>query len=135
MISKEGEDGASGGGCAARRGTRHLHLDADGGAFAARGISLAILVDGPSLTLGDSRSGSSRRCLSSFYVSCFPRDRHDFVEATVFSRDACVVMTGTFVADVYEAQADAAAPLFVNHVGWWFKPWFYTHVRDVLEVR
>lgn len=47
----------------------------------------------------------------------------DFVEATVFSRDECVVMEGTFVDSVPKGAT-------VNNVGLWYKPWFYTHVRD-----
>jgi len=47
----------------------------------------------------------------------------DFVEATVFSRSSAVIMTGTF-ADTADGK--------INNVGLWFKPWFYTHVRDML---
>ena len=53
-------------------------------------------------------------------------DPADFVEATVYSRDECVVMEASFVPD---AEVDASR---VNNLGWWFKPWFFTHVRDVI---
>ena len=60
----------------------------------------------------------------------------DFVEATVFSRKDCVLMEASFVADseveteaakVADSEVDRAQ---VNHLGWWWKPWFYTYVRD-----
>jgi delta24-sterol reductase len=50
----------------------------------------------------------------------------DFVEATVFSRDDCCVMEASFVPD---EEVDASR---VNALGWWWKPWFYTHVRDTI---
>eukprot|EP00041_Stephanoeca_diplocostata_P018455 m.386591 g.386591 ORF g.386591 m.386591 type:complete len:466 (+) comp21018_c1_seq3:679-2076(+) len=51
----------------------------------------------------------------------------DFVEATIFSRKSCVVMTGSFVDAPTEHDAT------INHVGRWHKPWFYTHVRAMLN--
>ena len=51
----------------------------------------------------------------------------DFIEATVFTRKHCVVMEARFVPDT---DVD---PSRVNNVGWWWKPWFYTHVRDMLK--
>jgi delta24-sterol reductase len=53
----------------------------------------------------------------------------DFVEATLFSRDECVVMTGRFVErpDLDKGE--------VNRVLRWYKRWFYTHVRDMLPGR
>jgi delta24-sterol reductase len=51
----------------------------------------------------------------------------DFVEATVFSRQDCVVMEASFVRDGAEVE-----PARVNHVGRWYKKWFYTHVRDMV---
>merc|ERR1712166_1049519 len=51
----------------------------------------------------------------------------DFVEATVFSRDACVVMEASFVKDEEVVRSK------INNVGWWFKKWFYTHVQDILD--
>eukprot|EP00949_MAST-11_sp_MAST-11-sp1_P004950 g4950.t1 len=50
----------------------------------------------------------------------------DFVEATVFSRQDCVIMEASFVPDT---KVEAAR---INHVGRWYKPWFYTHVRDMV---
>jgi hypothetical protein len=54
-------------------------------------------------------------------------DVADFVEATVFSRNECVVMEANFVK---EDEIDTSK---INNVGWWFKKWFYTHVRDMLK--
>ncbi len=52
----------------------------------------------------------------------------DFVEATVFSREECVLMEASFASD----EDVRAAPGRVNNVGWWFKKWFYTHCRDIM---
>jgi len=49
----------------------------------------------------------------------------DFVEATVFSRNECVVMEASFCPD---DEVDSSK---INQVGWWYKKWFYTHVRDI----
>ena len=51
----------------------------------------------------------------------------DFVEATVFSRKDCVLMEASFVSD------QEVEPSLVNRVGLWYKPWFYTHVRGMVE--
>jgi len=48
----------------------------------------------------------------------------DFIEATLFSRDQAVLMTGRFVDQPLSK---------VNNVGYWFKPWFYTHVETFLQ--
>eukprot|EP00946_MAST-07B_sp_MAST-7B-sp1_P001884 g1884.t1 len=51
----------------------------------------------------------------------------DFVEATVLSRESCVVMEASFVPD---SDVDSA---HINKVGLWYKPWFYTHVRSMVS--
>jgi len=55
-------------------------------------------------------------------------DTPDFVEATLFTKNQCVVMGGRFV-DVTTPQQKAC----INEVGWWYKPWYYVHVRDMLD--
>jgi delta24-sterol reductase len=52
----------------------------------------------------------------------------DFIEATVYSRDRAVIMTGEF-AEPTTAEQRAK----INPIGRWYKPWFYTHVRQYLE--
>ena len=69
--------------------------------------------------------GQEAYCAKIREVSLAPEEElADFVEATVFSKSECVVMVASFVPD---EDVDAAR---VNNVGWWFKPWFFTHVRD-----
>ena len=55
------------------------------------------------------------------------KDPADFVEATIFSRQQAVVMTANFV------DAPDAAKGKTNRVGLWYKPWFYTHIRAMLQ--
>jgi delta24-sterol reductase len=51
-----------------------------------------------------------------------------FVEAIAFSFDTAVLMEGNLVdaSEVTSAQ--------VNNIGWWFKPWFFEHVRTMLNL-
>jgi len=49
----------------------------------------------------------------------------DFVEALVYNTDDWVVMKGNMV--------DTPVPEAVNSIGYWFKPWFFTHVAKFLE--
>jgi delta24-sterol reductase len=51
---------------------------------------------------------------------------NDFVESLVYSRDAAVIMRGTFANDI---GSDGT----VNAIGQWYKPWFYKHVQTYLE--
>jgi len=51
-------------------------------------------------------------------------DPADFVEATLFTKDQGVVMEASFV----DAPTSSA---MVNNCNWWFKPWFYCHIRDM----
>ena len=71
------------------------------------------------------KSGLEDYCAKIKQVS-LAEDAADFVEATCFSRQEAVVMTGTFSE---EAGADGQ----VNHVSYWFKKWFYIHVREMLQ--
>ncbi|KAG5886289.1 hypothetical protein JTB14_001508 [Gonioctena quinquepunctata] len=48
----------------------------------------------------------------------------DYVEATIFSREEAVIMTGDY--------ADYDPQLPVNHVTAWFKPWFYKYTESFL---
>lgn len=49
----------------------------------------------------------------------------DYVEATIFSRNKAVIMTGVF--------SDYDPGLHVNHVTKWYKPWFYKYVETFLK--
>ncbi|GJQ66671.1 hypothetical protein Trydic_g4638 [Trypoxylus dichotomus] len=49
----------------------------------------------------------------------------DYVEATIYSRDRAVVMSGKF------SDYDDRIP--VNHITRWYKPWFYKHAETALE--
>jgi delta24-sterol reductase len=53
----------------------------------------------------------------------------DFIEATVFSREQAVIMKGEF-ADPVTPEERAK----INAIGRWYKPWFYTHVRQFLDL-
>jgi len=55
-------------------------------------------------------------------------DAPDFIEATVYSRERAVIMKGTF-AEPTTAEQRAK----INAIGRWYKPWFYTHVREFLD--
>lgn len=56
-------------------------------------------------------------------------DAPDFIEATVYSREQAVIMKGEF-ADPETPEQRAK----INAIGRWYKPWFYTHVRQFLEL-
>ena len=49
----------------------------------------------------------------------------DFVECLVFSLERAVVMTGRMV--------DSCTPGQLNHIGHWYKPWFFKHVEGFLS--
>ncbi|KAJ8924416.1 hypothetical protein NQ315_007212 [Exocentrus adspersus] len=49
----------------------------------------------------------------------------DYVEATIFSRNEAVIMTGDY------ADLDSALP--VNHLTRWYKPWFYKYTESFLK--
>lgn len=53
-------------------------------------------------------------------------DKAFYVEGIIFSPETAVLMEGTLVSKIARD-----APL--NAVGRWYKRWFYTHVRSVLE--
>lgn len=50
----------------------------------------------------------------------------DYVEATIFSRDKAVIITGDY------SDYDPSIP--VNNVTCWYKPWFYKHTESFLAV-
>lgn len=54
-----------------------------------------------------------------------PKEFPDYIEATIFSKDAAVIMTGDY------ADYDPKIP--VNRCSIWCKPWFYKHVETFLE--
>jgi Delta24-sterol reductase len=54
-------------------------------------------------------------------------DGPNFLEVTVFSKEKSVIMCGDF-ADV--ASLDQKNK--INHINYWFKPWFYKHVESFL---
>lgn len=56
-------------------------------------------------------------------------DAPDFIEATVYTREQAVIMKGEF-ADPVTPEQQAK----INPIGRWYKPWFYTHVRQFLDL-
>jgi Delta24-sterol reductase len=60
-------------------------------------------------------------------LSC-GENRPDFVEATIFSKDEAVVMSGDFATPTTPAELAK-----VNPVNRWYKPWFFEHVRSFLH--
>lgn len=61
-------------------------------------------------------------CLAAF------KGDDEFVESLVYSRDEMVLMTGNFADEVGEDGV-------FNPIGRWYKPWFFTHVREYLNRR
>jgi delta24-sterol reductase len=47
-----------------------------------------------------------------------------FVEGLVYSKDTAVIMCGELVDDIEKDK--------LNGIGWWWKPWFYKHVQQML---
>lgn len=62
------------------------------------------------------------------YELATQEDAPDFVEATVYSHEEAVIMKGDF-ADPSGPEQEAK----INPIGRWYKPWFYTHVRQYLS--
>ncbi|KAF4524864.1 hypothetical protein B566_EDAN012820 [Ephemera danica] len=52
----------------------------------------------------------------------------DYVEATIFSKDEAVIMTGHY--DDVKSNDDLYK---VNNITKWYKPWFYKHVESFLK--
>jgi delta24-sterol reductase len=50
---------------------------------------------------------------------------HDFIEAIVYSLDNVVLITGT-MTDEYVLEK-------MNSIGYFWKPWFYKHVEEILQ--
>ncbi|PRQ05323.1 FAD binding domain protein [Enhygromyxa salina] len=55
-------------------------------------------------------------------------DAPDFLEATVYSREQAVIIKGEFAEPITPEQKAK-----INPIGRWYKPWFYTHVRQYLR--
>ena len=55
-----------------------------------------------------------------------------FIEATVFSKEKAVVMQGDFVTS-NDGELSMEEKKHINHLGSWYKPWFYTHVREYAD--
>lgn len=55
----------------------------------------------------------------------------DFIEMTVFSKNKAVIMTGDFSDG--PSCGEPLEMLKINHVGRWYKKWFFTHVETFLE--
>lgn len=49
----------------------------------------------------------------------------DYIEATIFSPDEAVIMTGSY--------SDYDPNLTINHVTSWYKPWFYKYTESFLK--
>ncbi|RKP23159.1 24-dehydrocholesterol reductase [Syncephalis pseudoplumigaleata] len=76
------------------------------------------------------------------YIPCHTQDEYanklslithapntpEFVEATIYSRETAVIFTGDFSDGPPASQKHK-----INHVGRWWKPWFYKHVESFLE--
>ncbi|XP_065335539.1 delta(24)-sterol reductase-like isoform X2 [Cloeon dipterum] len=52
----------------------------------------------------------------------------DYVEATIFSKQEAVIMTGEYTDCVTDDDKRK-----VNHITRWYKPWFYKHVESFLK--
>lgn len=52
---------------------------------------------------------------------------NDSVEGIMYNIEEAVIMTGQFVEN-NKVEWDK-----VNNMGYWFKPWFYTHVQSFLS--
>ncbi|MEM7159099.1 MAG: FAD-binding oxidoreductase [Myxococcota bacterium] len=55
-------------------------------------------------------------------------DLPDFVEATVFTKESAVVMSGDFATPTTPEEKAK-----INPIGRWHKPWFFKHVESFLE--
>ena len=66
------------------------------------------------------REEGNAACLEAF------ESDNEFVEALQYDRDNLVLMTGNFA----DAVGDDGT---FNPIGRWYKPWFFTHVRDYLH--
>ena len=53
---------------------------------------------------------------------------YDFVEGLVYSKDKAVIMTGK----MKPYSALMKKPFSFNPIGYWWKPWFYLHVKSFL---
>ncbi|KAJ9584839.1 hypothetical protein L9F63_020806 [Diploptera punctata] len=60
-----------------------------------------------------------------FEEESMKKGENDFVEGLMFSLNETVIMTGT-MSDTCELDK-------LNEIGKWYKPWFFTHVRNFLK--
>jgi len=91
------------------------------------GLTLEVMPVTPWVALSyKAVQGNARICSEIRRVSLEP-DPADFVEATLFSAETAVVMTASFV------QAPDSSIGQVNNCNYWFKPWFYCHIRDMFH--
>lgn len=59
-------------------------------------------------------------------------EKPDFVECLVYSDTEAVVMTG-YLSDGNNKKDQKGRQIQTNPIGLWYKPWFFTHVRDFLK--
>ncbi|KAK3155731.1 hypothetical protein QOZ80_2BG0206850 [Eleusine coracana subsp. coracana] len=59
------------------------------------------------------------------YADCFQLRQPDFVEGMVYTASSGVMMTGVYASEEEAKKKENR----INHVGWWFKPWFYQYAE------
>jgi delta24-sterol reductase len=91
-------------------------------------LELRIIPVKPYVRLTYTPARSQEEYCRRIYELSTAKDAPDFVEATVFSKEEAVIMTGRF-AEVETAEDRAK----VNPLGRWHKPWFYKHVEGFKE--
>jgi delta24-sterol reductase len=52
----------------------------------------------------------------------------EFLEATIYSKETAVIMAADFASEE-EAKKSGR----INHINWWWKPYFYKHVESFLQ--
>jgi delta24-sterol reductase len=61
---------------------------------------------------------------------------NDFVEALAYSPTHAVVMTGTMASEEdFKKERKSNPRVCVNNIARWYKPWFFTHVREKFSLR
>ena len=53
----------------------------------------------------------------------------DFVETMIFDSTNAVITTGRYASREEATRKENV----INEIGWWYKPWFYTHVATALK--
>jgi delta24-sterol reductase len=92
------------------------------------GLTLRIIPVKPYVKLTYTPAYSQSEYCTRLREMAVARDAPDFLEATVYSKDQAVIMSGEF-ADVTTADEQQK----INRIGLWWKPWFYTHVQKFLQ--